>query len=77
MGRKMLIKEAAKATGLSEWDLRQRARTGRIPVLKSGNRYIFDLELVEEYLRNEALANVKPLEEPMKQYGVLRKVGVN
>lgn len=75
MGRKAYIKQAAEFTGLSEWDLRQRAKLGRIPVLKSGNRYVFDLDLVEEFLKNEAMSNVRPA-EPDKQYGVLRKVSI-
>lgn len=73
MGKKMLIKALHEATGLSEWDIRQRAKSGRIPAIKSGNRWIFDIDLVNEYLKNEAMSNVRP-EEPVKQYGVLRRI---
>jgi hypothetical protein len=44
-----------------------------VPYLTSGVKYIFDIELCEEFLRNEAMKNVKTEESP-NQYGVLRKI---
>lgn len=76
MGKKMLIKELHEETGLSEWNIRQRAKSGRIPAIKSGNRWIFDIDLVNEYLKNEAMSNIRPT-EPVKPYGALRKVNCN
>ncbi|MEQ8197519.1 MAG: helix-turn-helix domain-containing protein [Clostridiaceae bacterium] len=75
MGKKALLREASEITGMSKWFLRQGARNGTIPCIKSGNRYVFDLELLDEYLKNMAIENTKPKEENVKKYGSLRKVG--
>lgn len=76
MGRKAYIKQAAVELGLTEYQLRRMAKEGKLPFLKSGVKFIFDIELCEEALRNLALGNMR-VEEPAKQYGVLRKVGIN
>lgn len=73
MGRKAYMKEAAEESGLTMYQLRRKTKEGKVPYLTSGNRYIYDLDLLEEALRNEAMANVKQT-EPVKQYGILRKV---
>lgn len=73
MGRKAYIKEAAKEQGLTDYQLRRMAKEGKVPYLMSGSRYIFDLDLLEEYLRNEAMKNVKQ-EDNVKQYGTLRRI---
>ncbi|PJI08321.1 MULTISPECIES: hypothetical protein [Clostridium] len=73
MAKKAYMKEAAKELGLTEYQLRRRAKEHRIPFLMSGSRYIFDVELCKEFLRNEALKNVKQ-DADTKQYGVLRKI---
>lgn len=76
MGRKAYIKQAAIELGLTEYQLRRMAKEGKVPFLKSGVKFIFDIELCEDALKKQALENMK-IEEPVKQYGVLRKVGVN
>lgn len=76
MGRKAYIKQAAEELGLTEYQLRRMAKEGKVPFLKSGVKYIFDIELCEEYLRSQALENTRR-QEPVKQYGVLRKIGIN
>jgi excisionase family DNA binding protein len=76
MGRKAYIKQAAVELGLTEYQLRRMAKEGKLPFLKSGVKFIFDIELCEEALKKQALENMR-IEEPAKQYGVLRKVGVN
>ncbi|HYE81662.1 MAG TPA: hypothetical protein VEG39_05780 [Clostridia bacterium] len=72
------IKAAAEATGLSEWELRQGARSGRYPHFRVGDpehgRIIFDIDLLEEHLRNVALNNIKQPDN-IKTYGVIRRVG--
>lgn len=73
MAKKAYMKEAAEELGLTQYQLRRRAKEHRIPYLMSGSRYIFDVELCKEFLRNEALNNVKQ-ETNTNQYGVLRKV---
>ena len=76
MARRAYIKQAAEELGVSEHFLRTGARAGEIPCFKSGNRYIFDIQQCKEYLKHKAMENVNRVEEPVKQYGVLRKVGV-
>lgn len=76
MARRMYLNDAAVALGVTPHFLRTKARAGEIPHLKAGNRYVFDIEQCEEFLKNEAMTNVKH-EETVKQYGVLRKVGSN
>lgn len=77
MAKKAYIKQAAEELGLTEYQLRRLAKEHKIPFLQSGNRYIFDIELCQEHLKNEAMANVKPVEEENNKYGVLRKVGIS
>lgn len=72
---RMLLKEAAEALGVTKHFLYTEARAKRIPHFRVGNRYIFDTEQVDEFLRKKALENVK--QEPddkVVQYGKLRKV---
>lgn len=76
MGKKAYIKQAAMSLGLTEYQLRRMAKEGNIPFLKSGVKYIFDIEQCEEFLKDKALENIKQV-EPIKEYGVLRKVGVD
>ncbi|URZ08942.1 MerR family transcriptional regulator [Clostridium felsineum] len=73
MSKKAYMKEAAEELGLTEYQLRRRAKEHSIPFLMSGKRYIFDVELCKEFLKNEALKNAKII-EPIKQYGVIRRI---
>ncbi len=51
--------EAAAATGLTPWALRQGALDGRFPSMRIGNRIYFDLDLLEKAIHGEMRANVK------------------
>jgi len=65
MARKALLAEAASIVGLSRNALYTLARAGKVPPLRIGGkrgRYVFDLQLLEEALREMALANVKQSE---------------
>lgn len=62
MGQKMNIKEAAAATGLSLWELRQGVKLGKYPALKCGvgkGKYIIDIDLLEERIQKLMQMNVK------------------
>ncbi len=59
MEKRLLLKPAAKVLGLSENYLRTEARACRIPFIKVGNRYLFDINQVEEFLKNKALESMK------------------
>lgn len=76
MTKRAYIKQAAEELGLTEYQLRRMAKEGKIPYLKSGVKYIFDIEQCVEFLKNEAMKNIRTAENA-SQYGVLRKVGVN
>ncbi|WHH60419.1 hypothetical protein [Petroclostridium sp. X23] len=76
MSRRVLMKEAAKVTGLSEWELRTGAKAGRYPHMKVGNRYIFDLDILEAHIKRMIEDSINPQEsqENISQYGKLRKI---
>ena len=76
MSRRMLIKDAAEALGVTKNYLYTEARAGRIPYIRAGKRYIFDVDQVEEFLKNKALENVRQEEnhENIIQYGKLRRI---
>ena len=75
MSRRMLLKEAAEALGVSRHFLYTEARAGRIPHFRAGNRYIFDIEQVDEFLKRKALESVKEEEdEKIINYGTLRRI---
>ena len=75
MTRRMLLKEAAKELGVSRHFLYTEARAGRIPHFRTGNRYIFDIEQVDEFLKKKALENVRTDDnEKVFQYGKLRRI---
>ncbi|MDK2879631.1 MAG: hypothetical protein PWR06_2347 [Thermoanaerobacteraceae bacterium] len=72
MGHKALLKEAAQAVDLSRNALYKLARAKKVPFLRVGNRYIFDIELLEQSLREMALQNVRQPEPP--EYGKIRAI---
>lgn len=75
MAKRMLLKEAAEMLGVSRHFLYTEARANRIPHFRSGNRYIFDVEQVDEFLKRKAMENVRTKEdEKVVQYGRLRRI---
>ncbi len=72
---RMLLKDAAEALGVSKHFLYAEARAGRIPHFRAGNRYIFDVEQVDEFLKQKALESVRDEQDKkVVQYGQLRKI---
>jgi excisionase family DNA binding protein len=76
MSKRLLLNQAAQELGLTSHYLRNEIKAGRLPYLRAGNRYIIDVEQVEEFLKNKACENMKPLSQENIQYGVLRKCGI-
>ena len=81
MGKRVKLPEAAKQVGLSEYALRMGCKQGRYPHIVIGGagvkkRILIDIELLEEYLEQEARDNVtyKDGQNETVNYGQLRKV---
>lgn len=72
MGKKMLIKDASVTLGLSQNALRNAIRSGKIPFIMIGNRYIVDVELVEKTLEKVALENMLAKQTGGEKHGLRR-----
>ncbi|MBU3075621.1 excisionase family DNA-binding protein [Clostridium estertheticum] len=73
MSKRLLLNQAAEALGVTAHYLRMEVKAGRMPYLRVGNRYVIDVEQVEEFLKNKAMENMKPSSDVNIEYGVLRK----
>lgn len=67
------IKANDPGTALTKTALRRLITTGEIPSVKIGTKYLFDLDMVERYLRGE-LQRIQREPEP-PQCGVIRRIG--
>lgn len=79
MAKRVGLEGASEATGLSKWELRQGSITGKYPSMRVGDskhgRIIFDLDLLEESIRQQMLQNLKSQEsEKVVEIGRLRRV---
>lgn len=74
--RRAGIKETSKITGLSEFELRNGAKSGKYPHYRIGNsktgRIIFDIDLLEEHIKKMMLESITSCEA--EEFGQLRKV---
>lgn len=58
------VRDAAKTTGVSEFFIRAGLRAGTIPSIRSGNKYLIDVEGLVLQLQQQARAgSVVPLPE--------------
>ena len=60
------IRDAAQAVGLSEYALRMGARRGTLPHIFVGGRYLFYVEMLEEYLKALAQDNQRKAAQACK-----------
>lgn len=74
MGRKAYLNPTAEELGLTPYQLRRMAKEHKIPFIMSGSRYVFDIDLCQEFLKVQALKNAEPQQEEIKKYGVLRRI---
>lgn len=77
MRRVVKLKEAALHTGLAEWELRQGAKSKRYPHMRAGGArgtILFDLELLEEAITRQMLANATPYIS--EQTGTIRPISI-
>lgn len=63
------LKQQDPGSCVSEWWLRQLIKTGKLKCHKAGNKFLIDLDYLEEFLKN-------PPSEPsvINEYGKLRQV---
>jgi hypothetical protein len=62
------IKEQDPESCISEWWLRQLVKSGKLKCHKAGNKYLIDIDCLEEFLVNP------PSETLKKPLGILRKI---
>lgn len=53
------IRQVASMGVLTEHSLRRRQKAGKLPGLYSGNRFLVDVEALQEMLRTESMEAVK------------------
>lgn len=63
------IKESDPGSCFSEWWLRQLVKSGKLKCHRAGNRYLIDMDFLDEFLKNP------PINLEVKQpYGIVRKI---
>lgn len=63
------IKDQDPESCFSEWWLRQLVKSGKLKCHRAGNRYLIDMDFLDEFLKNP------PITEEIKQpYGIVRKI---
>ena len=73
MGKFMCLKQAAEASGHPEYRLRQWCIKKMIRFNRAGNKYIINLDWLEEDLARMAEENIKQPDQEVT-YGRLRKI---
>lgn len=68
------IKTNDPGTALTKTALRRLVTTGEIPSVRIGAKYLFDLDVVERYLRGELQQVQRETDSPPR--GVIRRIGV-
>ena len=63
------IKQMDPETCVSEWWLRQLVKSSKLKYHRAGNRYLIDLDLLEEFLKNPP--DTEEIKQPL---GILRKI---
>jgi len=57
-------KEAARITGLSEWELRKGVKQGKYPFIKAGEtKYLFNVEALEQTIIQQMEENQRKAKE--------------
>lgn len=68
--RMLTIKEAAKETGLAEYHIRRLCKTGEIVAVRTGKKFLLNMDRFIEYLNTTHAGGPEPVE-----YGKIRRVG--
>lgn len=75
MANRVGLKEAAKLTNLSVWELRTGCKSGKYPHFRVGGkqgRIIFDVDLLNRHIEKLMMDSLKQDNEP--EHGKLRKI---
>ena len=62
------LKETDPGTKLTDWAFRNMVRNGRIPSNKVGRKYLINIDLLDQYLQDDADADYEPV-----KYGEVRR----
>lgn len=63
------IKDMDPGSCFSEWWLRQLVKSGKLKCHRAGNRYLIDMDYLDEYLKTPQV------DETIKQpYGIVRRI---
>lgn len=62
------IKEAAKITGLSEYELRRGVKQGKYPFIKAGTKHMFNLDALEAAIARMMYENQQNAKQGFAQY---------
>lgn len=60
----MTIRQVAGSGVLSEYTLRIMEKQGRLPGIRSGNRFLVNVTMLEQQLDRESAANAQAAREP-------------
>lgn len=63
------IKQNDPESCISEWYLRKIVKSGKLKCHRAGNRYLIDMDCLDEYLKNPPTT-----EESKQPYGIVRKI---
>lgn len=82
MGKRVTVQEASNITGLTDYALRSGIKQGRYPHIRTGlgrGKILIDIDLLEQYLQQEAVNNVSSQRDNIDNpavinYGQLRRV---
>lgn len=77
MARVALIKQAAEITGLSYWELSTGAKSGKYPAFRIGSsrgRWAFDLDLLQQRIRELMMQNIEAGAPAVGEYGKIRRI---
>jgi len=75
MGKRLGIKAAAEATGLSIWELRTGAKAGKYPSMRVGlgaGKILFDIDMLNEHIKKIMEESIR--QEKPHEHGKLRQV---
>lgn len=72
MGKYMLLKEAAKKEEIPAYRLRMLCIEKKIRFVMAGNRYVINLDWLQEDLEKMALENIEQQQEPQKALRMIK-----